>query len=110
MSFSFEKTIVWKGYHIYKNTSWSKVKVSDKAAIELETRKKQFLDIDHYTCAVKIKSKYFEHLIPLDHIPWKIYRHVHSFIKTESERVRGHIESSFYWVSPIPASELEIPL
>ena len=32
-------SIVSMGYHIYKNTSWSKAKVGNKVVTELETKK-----------------------------------------------------------------------
>ena len=108
MSFSFEKTIASRGYHIYKNT-WSKAKVDDKVVIELE-KKKESLDIDPYACAVQIKNKYFEHLINVGQMLREITRHVHFLIKTDSESVHGYIESLVYTASPIPARGLEIPL
>ena len=108
MSFSFEKAYAMRRHHIYKNASSGEAKIGDKFATELET-KKEYLDIDPYFCAVKIKNKYFKQLLTICLILRKIYRHVHFFIKTESRSVHLYIESLGYRASPILVCEHEIP-
>ena len=108
MSFSFEKAYAMRRHHIYKKASSSEAKIGDKFVIELET-KKEYLDIDPYFCAVKIKNKYFKQLLTICLILRKIYRHLHFFIKTKSRSVHLYIESLGYRASPILVCGLEIP-
>ena len=68
--------------------------------------KKESLNINLYVCTVKLKNKYFKHLITVDHIPQEIFRFVHFFIKTESGSVLGYTELLVYQASMIPAGEI----
>ena len=61
MIFSFKAIIASRGYHVYKETSWSNAKVNDKVKGELETGAKS-LSTDPFACA--IKASYF--------VGWKI--------------------------------------
>ena len=71
---------------------------------ELKTKKIPFI-----AYVVKMKNKYFEHLTTVKHIPPKIFRHIHFFIKSESESVHKHFVSLVYQQSLIKVSSLEVP-
>ena len=101
MAYSFTATVASRGYHVYKNTSWTNAKVGEKVTVEMET-KKSSLEVDPYACAIKIKNRFFDSLITVGHIPCEISRHVHFFIKTEGSKVIGHFKSLTYRPSPIP--------
>ena len=62
MMFSFKAIIVSRGYHIYKETSWSNAKFKE----ELETDAKS-LSTDPYACAIKARHSYF--------VGWKTVGH-----------------------------------
>ena len=36
-TYNFQATIVSRGYHVYKETTWSNAKVNEKVKIEIET-------------------------------------------------------------------------
>ena len=95
MAHSFTATVASRGYHVYKNTSWTNAKAGEKVAFEMET-KKISLEVDSYACAIKIKNRSFDSLITVGHIPREISRHVHFFIKTEGGEVVGHAKSLTY--------------
>ena len=109
MAYSFTVTVASKGCHVYKNTSWTNAKVGEKVAVEMET-KIFSMEVYPYTCAIKIKNRFFDSLITVRHIPCEISRHVHLFIKTEFAKVIGHLKSLTYRPSPIPLGGLVIPL
>ena len=109
MVYSFTATVASRGYHVYKNTSWTNAKVGEKVTVEMET-KKSSLEVDPYACAIKIKNRFFDSLITVGHIPREISQHVHFFIKTVGDKVIGHVKSLTYRPSPIPSGDLEIPL
>ena len=92
MAYSFNATVTSKGYHVYKNTSWTNVKVGEKVTVEMET-KKSSLEVDPYACAIKVKNRFFDSIITVGHMPCEISRHVHFFIKTEGSKVIGHFKS-----------------
>ena len=64
----------------------------------------------HMRVPLKLKIVLFNSLITIGHIPCEISRHVHFFIKTESDKVIGHVKSLTYRPSPIPSGGLEISL
>ena len=109
MVYSFTATVASRGYHVYKNISWTNAKVGEKVTIEMET-KKSSLEVDPYVCAIKIKNRFFDSLITVGYIPREISRHVHFFIKPEGGKVIGHIKSLTYRPSFIPSRGLEILL
>ena len=108
-AYSFTATVASRGYHVYKNKSWTNAKVGEKVTVEMET-KKVSLEVDPYACAIKIKNCFFNSLITIGHLHCEISRHVHFFIKTESGKVIGHVKSLTYRPSPIPSGGLEISL
>ena len=60
-NYNFEATIASRGYHVYKETTWSNAKVNEKVKIEIET-KQTLITIDPFACAIKSKNKkkYFD--------------------------------------------------
>ena len=58
MMLSFKATISSRGYHAYKETSWSNAKLNNKVKVELETDVKT-LSTDPYTCAIKARHSYY---------------------------------------------------
>ena len=106
---SFQATVASRGYHVYKNTTWTNARLGEKVLIALETLQSS-LEVDPYACAVKIKNRFYEHHITVGHLPREISRHIHFFIKTEGGKVQGTVKSLLYRASPIPAGGLEIPL
>ena len=109
MDYLFTATVASRGYHVYKNTSWTNAKVGEKVTVEMET-KKSSLEVDPYACVIKIKNRFFDSLITVGHIPREISRHVHFFIKTEGGKIIGHVKSLTYRPSTTPPGGLEIPL
>ena len=101
---SFKAKIASRGYHVFKETSWSNAKEGDEVKVELETNKSS------YASAICAKEKYFKGWKTVGHIPREISRHVYFFIKSEGGSVNGTVISTKYRMSPIPAGGLEIPL
>ena len=108
-SYSFEAKIASRGYHVYKNTTWMDAKVGDEIKVEVETNKDS-IKIDPYACAIRVKSKYFDVMHTVGHIPREISRHVYFFIKKEGGLITRSVLSVKYRPSPIPSGGLEIPL
>ena len=48
--YSFKAKIASRGYHVFKETSWSNAKEGDEVKVELETNKSSN-KIDPYVCA-----------------------------------------------------------
>jgi len=109
MAYSFESIIASRGYHVYKETSWSNAKVGDEVKVELETNPKSIAK-DPYSCAIKAKHEYFVGWKTVGHIPREISRYVYFFIKEEGGTIRGKLKSLKYKASPIPSGGLEVPL
>ena len=107
--YSFKAKIASRGYHVFKETSWSNAKEGDEVKVDLETNKSS-KKIDPYACAVRAKEEYFKGWKTVGHIPREISRHVYFFIKSEGGSVSGTVISTKYRTSPIPAGGLEIPL
>ena len=107
--YSFKAKIASRGYHVFKETSWSNAKEGDEVKVDLETNKSS-KKIYPYACAVRAKEEYFKGWKTVGHIPREISRHVYFFIKSEGGSVSGTVISTKYRTSPIPAGGLEIPL
>ena len=54
----FKAIIASRGYHVYKETSWSNAKINEEAKVELETNTTS-LSADHYACAIKTENPCF---------------------------------------------------
>ena len=108
-TYNFQATIASRGYHVYKETTWSNAKVNEKVKIEIETNQSS-IAIDPYVCAVKAKEKYFDGWKTVGHVPREISRYIYFFIKKENGKITGNVKSLNYKPSPIPSGGLEIPL
>ena len=106
--FYFKAIIASRGYHVYKETSWSNAKINEEVKVELETN--TTLSTDPYACAIKTKNSYFNDWKTVGHIPREISRCVYFFIKEENGNVSGTLKSLKYKPSPIPSGGLEVPL
>ena len=60
--------------------------MGEKVTVEMGI-KKSSLEVDPYTCAIKIKNRFFDSLITVGHISREISQHVHFFIETEVVKV-----------------------
>ena len=58
-TYNFQATIASRGYHVYKETTWSNAKVNEKVKIEIKTNQRS-IAIDPYACTIKAKEKYFD--------------------------------------------------
>ena len=92
MMFSFKAIIASRGYHVYKETSWSNAKLNDEVKVELETDAKS-LSTDLYECAIKAKISYFIGWKTVENIPREISPYVYFFIKEENGKVLGTLKS-----------------
>ena len=102
---NFQATIASRGYHVYKETTWSNAKVNEKVKIEIETNQSS-IAIDPYVCAVKTKEKYFDGWKTVGHVPREISRYIYFFIKKENGKITGNVKSLNYKPSPIPSGDL----
>ena len=71
MAYSFTATVASRGYHVYKNASWTNAKVGEKVTVQTET-KESSLEVDPYARAIKIKNRFFDSLITIRHISREI--------------------------------------
>ena len=55
---SFGAKIASYGYHVYKETSWSRVQDREKVKVELE--RNIYKKVDPYACIIRAKEEYFE--------------------------------------------------
>ena len=108
-TYNFQATIASRGYHVYKETTWSNAKVNEKVKIEIETTHSS-IAIDPYACAVKSKEKYFDGWKTVGHVPREISRYIYFFIKKENGKITGNVKSLNYRPSAIPSGGLDIPL
>ena len=107
--FSVKAIIALRGYHVYKESSWSNAKLNDEVKVELQMDAKS-LSTDLYVCAIKSRHSYFVGWKTVRHIPREISRYVYFFIKKENGKGFGTLKSLKYKVSPIPSGILEVPL
>ena len=95
MMFSLKPIIASRGYHVYKETSWSNAKLNIEVKVELETDAKS-LSTDPHACAIKAMHSYFVGWKTAGHIPREISRYVYFFIKEENVKVFGTLKSLKY--------------
>ena len=98
-----------RGFHVYRNITWTDVKQGDSVSVEIETNEES-KKVDPYSCAIKALVGQPPQLKTVGHIPREISRHVFFFLKEENGRIEGTVHSTKYRPSPIPAGGLEIPL
>ena len=109
MASSFKAQVAARGFHVYRNITWTYVKQGDSVSVEIETNEES-KKVDPYSCAIKALVGQPPKLKTVGHIPREISRHVFFFLKEENERIEGTVYSTKYRPSPIPAGSLEIPL
>ena len=59
MVYCFEAIIASRGFHVYKETTWSNAKVGDEVKVELRRNLKSIAH-DSFSYAVKAEHEYFE--------------------------------------------------
>ena len=106
-TYNFQATIASRGYHVYKEATWSNAKVNEIVKIEIESNQSP-IAIDPYACAVKAKDKYFDEWKTVPHVLREISRYIYFFIKKENGKVTGNVKSLNYKPLPIPSGGLEI--
>ena len=89
--FYFKVINASRGYHFYRDTSWSNAEINEEVKVELETN--TTLSTDPYVCAIKTKNPYFNDRKTVEHIPREISRYVYFFIKEEDGNVSGTLKS-----------------
>ena len=57
--YSFKAKIASRGYHVFKETSWSNAKEGNEVKVELKTNKSSN-KIDPYACTISAKEEYFK--------------------------------------------------
>ena len=106
-TYNFQATIASRGYHVYKETTWSNAKVNEKVKIEIET-KQTLITIDPFACAVKAKNK--KNILidgkTVGHAPREISWYIYFFIKKENRKITGNVKSFNYKPSPISSGGL----
>ena len=111
MVYCFEAILASRGFHVYKETTWSKAKVGDEVKVEVESNLKSIAhDHDPYSCAIKARHEYYTGSKTVGHVPRKILRQAYFFIKQEGGRVYGKLKLLKYKPFPIPSGGLEVPL
>ena len=103
--YSFDSKIASRGYHAYRNSTWQNAKPGHKLKVEREKVTKL---INSCACAIKIKHQSLDTLLIVGHTR-EILRHCYLFME-EGGNTTGHLVSTNYKVSPIPAGGLEVPL
>ena len=71
MAYSFQAKIAARGYHVYKNLTWSNAKQGDFGTVEIETDKES-KKIDPYCSAIKALVDIPRQLKTLGHVPREI--------------------------------------
>ena len=67
MAYSFQAKITARGYHVYKNLTWSNAKQGDFGTVEIETDKES-KKIDPYCSAIKAMVRIPPRLKTLGHV------------------------------------------
>ena len=99
--FYFKAILASRGYHVYKESSWSNAKIDEEVKVELETNTKS-LSTDPHAFAIKTKNPYFNDWKTVGHIPREISPYVGN--------VSGTLKSLKYKPSPISSGGLEVLL
>lgn len=105
----FEAIVASRGYHVFKNTTWSDARVGEFVEVQLETNRNS-KQVDPYACAIRTKHFYYDAWRTVGHIPREISRHAFYFLSAEGGLITGHVHSIDQRYSPIPNGGLEIPL
>ena len=110
--FYFKAIIASRGYHVYKETSWSNAKINEEVKVELETNTKS-LSTDPYACAIKTKNPYFNDWKTVGHIPREISRLSFFHQRRKWERFWNSkvlkmqaVPNSFWWIRSPPVIKI----
>ena len=103
MAYSFKAQVAARGFHVYRNITWSDVKQRYSVSIEIETNEES-KKVDPHSCAIKAFVDQPPQLKTVGHTPSKIP------LNEENGRIEGSIHSAGYRPYPIPAGGLEILL
>ena len=107
--YPFEAKIASRGYHDYKETSWSKARDGEEVKVELETSQSS-KKVGPYACVICTKEGYFRGWKIVGHIPREISIYIYYNIKTEGGFLNEAVISTKYLPSPVAAGGLEILL
>ena len=107
--YPFKAKIASRGYHVFKETSWSNAKEGDEVKVELEANKFK-KKLTHMLVPFVQKRNTSKDGIQLATSREKFRGMFIFFIKSEGGSVNGTVISTKYRTSPIPAGGLEIPL
>ena len=102
MAYSFKAQVAARGFHVYRNITWTDVKHGDSVSVEIETNEES-KKVDPYSYAIKGLVGQPPQLKTVGLIPREISRHVFFFLKDENGRIEGTVHSTKYRPSPIPA-------
>ena len=89
--FSFDSEIAFRGYHVYRNSTWQNAKSGHKLKVERDTNKSS-KSIDPYASAIKIKHQFFDTWLTVGHIPRELSRHCYFFME-EGGNITEHLIS-----------------
>ena len=107
-TYNFQATIAARGYHVYKQTTWSNAKVKKKIKIKIETNQ-ILVAIDPHAC-VKTKEKYFDGWKTVSNVPREVLQYIYFFIKKGNRKITDNVKSLNYKPLAIHSGGLEIPL
>ena len=52
MAYSFKAKVAARGFHVYRNVTWTDVKQGDSVSVDIETNEEP-KKVDPYSCAIK---------------------------------------------------------
>ena len=105
---SFTAEIGSRGYHVYRDTTWTNIALHQQVKVLKETNMLS-KEIDPYCCKITIRWVNRIGEITVGHIPRELSRFVFYFIH-EGGSVSGTVASLTPRISPIPEGGLEIPI
>lgn len=83
MAYSFKVQVAARGFHGYRNRTWSDAKQGDSMLVEI---KRESNKVNPYSCAIKAFVGQPPKLKTIGHIPREISRHIF-FLKKENGRI-----------------------
>ena len=87
-----EAVISSRGFHVYKETTWSNAKVGNEVKVEVEFNLNSIAH-DPYSCAIKARHEYFTGWKIVGHISREISQYFIFFVRQKGERVYGKLKS-----------------
>ena len=91
-SFSLQARVASRGYHVYKETTWTNAMENEKVTVAIESNETS-KQADPYCCAINIKSG--ESVVTVGHRPREIYGHCYFFLKEEGGEINGNVFRPF---------------